>query len=121
MGLYNTRLYTPQAENDAKALQLRFRIAQGLNIRTKVRLGLALAAALLDGFSIILRDTLMYVTHFTLRGHYPHAKMRRGSGRMLKSPPASEDRYLVGLVYLVVWCNETRCAINQINNTNQIN
>ena len=92
MGLYNTRLYTPQAENDAKALQLRFRIAQGLNIRTKVRLSLALAAALLDGFSIILRDTLMYATHFSLRGHYPHARMRHQPDKQHKPDQLDQTR-----------------------------
>ena len=36
-------------ENAAKDLQRRSRIAQGLDVRNRVRLGLSLAAALLDG------------------------------------------------------------------------
>jgi hypothetical protein len=37
-----------------KPLQLRSRLAQALNVRINVRLGLSLAAALLDGFLSIL-------------------------------------------------------------------
>ena len=44
------------------------------------------------GFSIILRDTLMYVPHFALRGHHPHAKMRRVSSKILKNPAAPMER-----------------------------
>jgi hypothetical protein len=64
-GLYNIRLYTPQAENVAKALQRRFRFTQRLNVEEKY-LGFRKH---LRGFSV-LQDPLYGRTAHTKCGVY---------------------------------------------------